>query len=51
LRDSINICMNEYPHLTKEKILEIGRDHDIELDSNLTVTGMVEQLSEHLKAE
>ena len=43
--------MSKYSKLSKEELEELGRDHDIELDSNLTVTGMVEQLSEHLKAE
>ena len=48
LRDCININMDEYSWLSKEKIVEYGRDYGKDLDDSLTKIDMIEQLKDHI---
>lgn len=48
MRDSINISMSEYPFLHKEKIVELGRRYNKEIDDSLSKSDMIKQLEEHV---
>tara|TARA_X000001382_G_scaffold116338_3_gene95481 strand:- start:1491 stop:1661 length:171 start_codon:yes stop_codon:yes gene_type:complete len=40
--------MDEYSWLSKEKIVEYGRDYGKDLDDSLTKIDMIEQLKDHI---